>query len=554
MKNMKKILKKIYIPLICILTTLLPIKVKAEGIMLNNSSLTLGPGFKEKLGYTLSGNLDSSNIIWKSSDIKIVTVDNGLITAVASEGTAIITASINGQSSTCRVTISSNYVPLSNITFGKSSLNILVGTTEKLTISYSPSDATNKNVIWKSSDSSVATINSKGQIKALKSGTATITATASNGHQTTCKVTVVNTIPLKKITFNQENLTIKEKSSEKLNVTFSPSNATNKKVTWKSSNNQIAAVDSAGKITGVKPGTATITAVSKDGGYVAICKVTVEEISKKVTSISLDKKELKIVAGKTATLKATIKPEYAENKNIIWTSSDEKVATVENGIITSLTPGTTEIKATSEDGGKSYICKVIVNAPPLEGITFQESEQTVYLNSETELTLVNKPATAILEKAIWKSTNERVATVENGIVKAMSIGETTITVSTSDNKLTASIKISVINKPKEKLNINIEGYDLNFKPETTTYTLRIKDEEQLTINTNVDASNVTIKGNKNLKDGSIITITITDEETITYVINIKQQQSYTLYFIAAISVLLLINLIRMMIKNKKTKY
>jgi len=545
---MKKEFKYICILLICVLINIIPLKVNATSIMLNRSTLTLGAHHSEVLGYTLSDNLNSSNIVWTSSNSEIVTVNNGVITAVAEEGSATITATIDGNSSTCRVTISSNYVPVSDISLNTSNLNILIGTTESLTKTISPSNATNKDVMWNSSDSNIATINSSGIITAKKIGTTIITATASNGKKTTCRVTVVDTIALKEINFNATSLTIKEKASETLSINFTPSNATNKKVTWKSSNNKVVTVDSSGKITGVKPGTATITVVSNDGGYVATCRITVEEISKKVTNITLDKTELNIVAGESEQLEVTIEPEYAENKNIIWKSLDVNIAKVENGLVTGLSSGTVEIKAISEDENKEAICKVNVTTPPLKSISFKESEKTIYLGEQTTINYVPEPIYAVLSSPIWQSSNESIATVENGNITAHSIGETTITVSNKDKTISASIKLSVIEKPKEKINITIEGYELNFDESIKNYELTIKDEESLVINTNIDKDKLRINGNKHLKNGSIITVNIIDKETTTYVINIKKK-NYTIYFVIIIVILLIVNLFRI-IKNK----
>lgn len=548
---MKKCLKYICISLICILTLIAPIKVDAEGISLNKSSILLDVGYSETLKYTLDTGLNSSDVVWKSSNPEIAIVENGKVTAV-SKGSTIITASIDGKSSTCRVTVSADYIPVTDIILSESDVNILLGTSETLKATISPNDATNKDVTWTSSDPSVATIDSYGRITAKKLGTTTITATSSNEYKTTCRVTVVETMVLKSISLNKTSLTLKEDTSETLTITFNPSNASNKKVTWKSSNQNIATVDSSGKVTGIKPGTATITVVSNDGGYVATCKVTIEEMSKKVTSISLNKKELNLLAGDTETLILTINPEYAENKNVTWTSSDESIVKVENGVVTAIAAGTAEIKVISEDGQQEDSCKVTVTSPPIEGISFFESEQIVYLGSETVLNVITKPANATLENPIWNSSDENVATVENGIVKALNIGETTITVSSQDNDLTASIKIIVVNKPVEKINITIEGYDLNFDPEIKNYDLTIGNETELIININIDKDKVIINGNQNLKNGSLITITIQDTETTTYVINIKKNQNYTIYFIIVIIILLLINLIRI-IKNQKVK-
>ena len=546
---MKNYLNKIYISLILLLIAIIPMHVKALGFNLKKSSLILGVGLTEKLNYTIEEELNSSDIIWKSSDPSVATVENGIVTAI-SEGSAIITASINGISSTCKVTVSSSCVSVTGITLNKSSMNILIGNTEALTKKISPSNATNQDVTWKSSDQDIATVSSDGLITAKKVGTTIITVTTNNGYKTTCRVTVVDTIALKEISLNKKTLIIKEKETETLKVNFNPSTATNKKVTWKSSNTSVATVNSSGKVTGIAPGNATITVVSNDGGFVATTKVTVEAISKKVVSISLDKKELTLVSGETSTLKHTINPDYAENKNVTWTSADEKIAIVENGKITAMSVGTTEIKVISEDGNKEAVCKLTVTLPPIKGMSFAETEKTVYIGDKFKLTPINDPINSILETAIWTTSNELIANVENGKVTALSKGETIITVSNEDNTISASIKIIVIEKPKEKLNITIEGYDLDFKPEIKYYSITINNEKKLTIKTNVDEEKVTINGNQNLKDGSIITITINDGETVTYIINIKEKQNYTIYFIAILSVLLLINLLRILKKKK----
>lgn len=549
---MKNKVKEIFIIIISICIGILPLEVKANSININKSEILLGVGYSETLKLTTTGEINSSNIVWKSSNEKVATVNsNGKVTAIT-EGTTIIMAYISGYSSTCVVKVSSDYVAINSIQLNKNTLNLLIGTSETLTKTVYPSNATNKDVNWKSSNPQVATVDAFGKVIAKQVGTTIITVYAS-GYSATCTVNVVNNISLKGISLNKATLSIKEKASETLTVKFNPTNTTNKKITWRSSNKNIATVDEFGKVIGVSAGNATITAVSNDGGYVARCEVKVEAISKKVTSVSLDKKELKLVVGEETIIKATINPNYAENKNITWESSDKQVATVKDGKVTAIRPGTAEIKVITEDGEKEAICKITVTSPPIKSIKFEETEKTVYIGSEIKLETINEPINSVLEDAIWTSSNEIVATVENGIVTALSQGETIITISNKDKTITASIIIKVINKPKEKLNISVKNYELKFSPEIKNYTLEIGNEKQIIINTNVNKDKVTINGNQNLKNGSIITITINDDEKVTYVINIKKKENYTIVFIAIISVLLLLNLIRIMIKSKKKK-
>lgn len=545
---MKKYLKYIHVLLLFITLSIFPLKIEASTITLDKNTITIGVGYSENLKYTLASGLNSSNIIWNSSNKSIVKIENGKVTGL-SPGAAIITATIAGQSSTCKVTVISNYIPTTGISLNKNSLTLTIGGSETLTKTIKPNNATNQSVTWISSNRAVATVEN-GKIVAKKAGTAIITA-SSSGYNATCKVIVVDNIKLNKITLDKTTLTIKEKEQATLKVTYTPSTATNKKVTWTSSDSKIVKVDSNGKVTAVSPGNATITAKSADGGYTSVCKVTVSAISKKVTSVSLDKKELSLITGESASLKVNINPSYAENKNVTWESDNENIATVENGKVTAIGPGSAKIKVISEDGKKEDVCKVTVTSPPIKGISFSEIEKTVYINTETVLNTISDPVNSVLESPIWTSSNEVVATVTNGIVYAHSIGQTTITISNKEKTITASINIIVVNKPKEKLNITIEGYKLNFDPKVKDYSLEIGNENELTIKTNIEKDKVIINGNKNLKNGSIITITITEDEKTTYIINIKKKGNYTIIFIAIISILLLLNLVRIIIKNKK---
>ena len=547
---MKKILKYINILIICIFVNITSAYAEINGITLKKSESILGVGYTENLKYDIPSGLNSSNIIWRSSNQKVATVNsNGKVTGIAT-GTTIITASLNGYTSTCTIVVSSNYIPVNGISLNKSNLNLTINSSEKLTSNVSPSNASNKDVTWRSSNNSVATVDSNGKITAKKIGTTIITV-SSSGYTSTCTVNVVDTIELKGITINKTTLRLKEKNSETLKITFNPSNATNKKITWKSSNSNIATVDNNGTVKAIKPGSATITAVSNDGGYVATSKVTVEALSKKVTGVSLDKKEIQLVAGEEGTLKATINPSYAENKNIKWESSDEKVATVKDGVISAKRKGTTEIKVITEDGEKEAICKVTVTSPPIKSISFKEKEKTIYVGNTETLLTVNEPTNSEIDNPIWTSSDEKVVKVENGKITGLKVGESTITVSNKDKTIQATINIKVIKKPVEKLNITIDGYNLNFDPSIKNYKLKIGSENQLKINVNKEK--YTVNGNQKLKDGSIITITVNEEEKVTYVINIKKKTNYTIYFIIVISLLLLLNLIRMLVKSKKKK-
>ena len=169
-------------------------------------------------------------------------------------------------------------VGVSGITLNKTALNLTIGASESLVATISPSNATNKDVEWTSSNTNVATVDTTGKVTGVSAGSATITVKTKDGSKVaTCNVTVKNpVISVTGVTLNKTALNLVTGASESLVATISPSNATNKDVEWTSSNTNVATVDTTGKVTGVSSGSATITVKTKDGTKVATCNVTVK--------------------------------------------------------------------------------------------------------------------------------------------------------------------------------------------------------------------------------------------------------------------------------------
>ncbi len=169
------------------------------------------------------------------------------------------------------------FISVSDVMLDKSEITLLVNNSETLIATVVPTDATDKNVIWKSSDTSVATV-SNGVVNAIAPGIATITVeTEDGGKRDTCILTVVEPIvSVINISLNKTSAVLILDDTETLIATVSPSNATNKNVIWTSSNPSVATVSN-GVITAVGEGTATITVTTVDGGYTARCTVVVED-------------------------------------------------------------------------------------------------------------------------------------------------------------------------------------------------------------------------------------------------------------------------------------
>ena len=192
-----------------------------------------------------------------------------------------------------------------------------------------------------------------------------VTATNTNGSDSKEYTLTINPAPVlvTGISLNNSNLSLYTGKTATLTATVTPENATNKAVTWKSSDDTIATVDNNGKVTAVKEGTATITVTTEDGNKTATCAVTVAAATVPVTGVTLNKTSTSLYVGDTETLTATVEPSDATNRAVTWTSSDSTVATVDqNGLVTALARGTAVITATAADGsGASASCTVTVS-------------------------------------------------------------------------------------------------------------------------------------------------------------------------------------------------
>lgn len=262
-------------------------------------------------------------------------------------------------------------VAVTEVTLNKKELTLKEEEFETLIATVKPDDATDKTVTWTTSDASIATVDNNGKVVAVKEGSSTITAKAGD-KSATCKVTVEkNGIDITSVTLNKTELTLVVGDSETLIATVKPDDATDKTVTWSTSDPAIAAVDNNGMVTAVKEGSVTI--IAKAGEKEASCKVTIVATLVPVSSISLDKTSVEIKEGESVVLIATVGPENATYKTVTWKSSEELVATVDvNGKVTAKKTGRAII--TAQAGGLNATCTVIVPVNPgePEGIGYTE--------------------------------------------------------------------------------------------------------------------------------------------------------------------------------------
>lgn len=347
-------------------------------------------------------------------------------------------------------------IAVTGISLSKTSVILTEGDEIALTVTVNPDNATNKNVIWKSSDKSVAAV-SDGKVIALKAGVATITVTTEDANKTAaCQVIVVSKVtPVAEVSLDKTSIELIEGDEITLVAKINPDNATNKNMIWNSSNNNVAIV-SDGKVVALKAGTSTITVTTEDGNKTATCEVRVIAEAVPVAGIRLDKNSAEMYVGDQIMLTATVTPENATDKTVTWSSSNNSVATVNNGKITAVSVGNATI--TAQIGGIKSECSVTVNPIEVTSITLDCTSLTLEVGHTTLLFATVLPENATDKTIIWSSSDTNIVELfewnNHEYVTAISVGEATVTARIGDIKAECVITV----KP-----IEVTGITLNYE-------------------------------------------------------------------------------------------
>lgn len=462
--------------------------IYVESIAINKSTLNMTEGESETLFASVKpDNATDKSVTWSSSNDTVATVSSSGVVTAKAPGTAIITVKTNdgGKTASCSVSVKAKTISVTGVSLNKTSLPLLVGETEKLTATVSPSNATNKKVTWSSSDSGVATVDSNGNVSAKKVGTAVITVTTEDGGKTANCTVTVKPISVTGVSLNHTSLTMTKGDTQTLVATITPSNATDKSVTWSSNNTSVASVSSSGVVSAKTAGTAKITVMTTDGGLTATCTVTVNDKIIPVSSVSLNKTSVTLTEGDVQTLTETISPSNATDKTVTWSSSNTSVATVSSGVVIAKAAGSATITVRTNDGGKTATCSVKVEAKKVSvtGVVLNKSSLTMTVGDTQTLTATISPSNATDKSVTWNSSNTSVATVSSsGLITAKSAGSATITVSTNDGAKTASCSVTVQAKK-----VSVTGVSLNKTSLTMT------EGEAQTLTATVSPSNATDK-------------------------------------------------------------
>ncbi len=479
--------------------------VPVTSVTLSEGELDLVVGDEETLTATvLPNDATLPDVTWASSDENIVTVEDGVVTAVA-EGEATITATADGKSDTCVVTVSPATVAVTGISLDKDTLALTVGgATGTLTATVTPDNATDKTVTWTSSDEDVATV-VDGVVTAVASGPATITAKAGE-FTDTCEVTVTN--PVTAISID-ETAGVVVGDTKTLTVITTPTDPDAYTIVWSSDDTSVATVAD-GVITGVKAGTANITATVYGTNISDTCAVTVTSSTVAVTGVTLDKATLDLVKGETVALSAKVAPADATNTDVVWASSKPAVATVDaNGKVTAVATGETIITVTTDDGGYEATCTVTVTNP-VTSITLDKTSGEMTEGDTLTLNATVNPTDADDATVTWTSSDTKVATVKDGVVTAVAEGKATITAKAGDKTATCEITVKAAVVEVTKIEIDADNIYMSVGDSITlTATVTPDNATDKTVTWTSSGSAVTVDANGKITAVAEGTATIT---------------------------------------------
>lgn len=404
------------------------LEVEATEVLLDKTSLVLQVGESHRLTATvLPDDATNKTLTWETSDSNVALVVDGEVIARA-EGLAVITAKCGRIAASCAVSVKpasgggEPSVEATSIRLDRSEAELSVGETLELTATVLPENAAGNTLAWATTDSKVAVV-ADGVVTAIAVGTADIIVqcgSVSDKCTVTVSVPASGVIEAKSITLNHTSATLGEGETLTLTATVLPDNATDKTVSWTSSDPGVATVSN-GKVTAVAIGAATITASC--GSAKAECAITVSPVE--AAAITLDQTSASIIVGENLQLTASVSPDNVTDKTVSWASSNPAVASVDGGIVTGLSVGKASI--TARCGSVSAVCTVTVNPVEATAIELDKANIYLYVGGTAELTATVYPDNTTDKTVSWTSSKPGVATVNGGKVTAVSVGSATIT-------------------------------------------------------------------------------------------------------------------------------
>ena len=461
--------------------------IPVAGIALDKSTAEVTEGDKVTLVATVTpDDATDKTVTWETSDATIATVADGVVTTLKA-GEVTITAKAGDKSATCVITVNAKapaaapalsattgleaeagesvdiYIAIADngVAIKNYSLSGLTFDADALTLVGGEALAIGAPMInnWDGSKYALAATYMTGLTPCVgnilkltfkvndgaKAGeypvsfaTAKINSAVVESVTSVITVKAAAVVEVSGITLDKETAKVTEGDEVKLVATVTPDNATDKTVTWETSDATIATVVD-GVVTTLKAGEVTITA--KAGNFSATCVITVDAKVIPVAGIALDKETAEVTEGDEVKLVATVTPDDATDKTVTWETSDAEVATVVDGVVTTLKAGTVTI--TAKAGDKEATCVITVNAKviPVTSITLDKATATLEVSKDLTLVATVEPADATDKTVTWETSDATIATVVDGKVVALKEGTVTITAKAGDKEATCVITV-----------------------------------------------------------------------------------------------------------------
>ena len=425
----------------------------------------------------------NTNLSWSSSNDSVVSVDDdGNITGLSSGDAAWITCVAEDLGVThaisCLVKVIDSDVEATGLDMVPAEATMYVGDTLQLTAQFTPATTTYRTVTWFSENEDIATVDDQGVVTAVNYGEVTIEAVYENPYngeiwRVDCALTVYNAI--QSMDFDQDEYEIKEGSTISLMdaLVFSPAEGVDKTVSWTSTNDSVVSVDENGNITGMTAGdTAWITCVSRELGpeNAITCAVHVIDRDVEAESFEITPTQAVMYAGETLQITAVFTPATATYQTVMWSTSNEAVATVdENGLVTGVAEGNVIIGAVYQNPIDNTVwdtlyCEITVYKArvAVEGVALDPATQEITIGSTCTVTPVFTPSDATDTQVTFQSSDDAVATVdEKGLVTGVASGSAVIICRTHDGGFIANSTITVIPGVKITLNKTYRELALN---------------------------------------------------------------------------------------------
>lgn len=457
-----------------------------QGSTKAEDTLTIEKGkkFVEFTAVPTPADATSIGVVWSSSNPAVATIEadeknNQKISVnLLSAGTTVITvASTNNKTSlNDTITLTVTESKITKIELPEKEINICVGDKYTVVPKLTPANPDDATLTWTSSDPAVATVDGNGQITGVKVGSAAITVSGGTAEPVSVMVNVK--AALQSIAFDKTNIEMEKNTTYQLNVTFTPSEDVNKTLHFSTTDASIADVDAKGLITAKEEGMVLITCWAEGLGAdkPISCLVTVTKEMVPATDFQINPEEETVMVGNSFTIVSEFTPQDTSDKNVVYESRDESIASVdENGTVTGVSVGTTVITCTPAQNNPDIEEKFcLVTVVPAVKLTLSPVNKNIAKGSTFTIKATVTPEDKADTPMKWTSDNAKIATVsQTGKVKAVNYGVTTITCTLTDYDISATCRVTVaklkttLKLDKTSIRINV-GQSYTLKKTVTT--------------------------------------------------------------------------------------